>query len=532
MMRCAFSLLFVSLIACCTFGKSPRLATLYRQLDAAIAVSDKAVAEKERVIAGLKRGLRTVKGEEAYRQNLEIYRQYSAYKNDSAIAALNRSIAIAREMQRNDRVVHCQVLKALQCSKAGLYGEGLTILRNINSDSLSIADKADYYISCNHLYGELAAYSSMGDMSQSYFKMADAYRDSIYRSVSPSAAIVLTKRESQALASNDFATAFRLNDRRLAATKPGSHEYGVVAFYRYLIYSKQEKNDEACYWLAQSALCDVRNAVMDQAALWNLAERLSKDGDGERAHRYIRFAWHAAEVFGTRVRSWQILPILSVIDQNYQESISHRNTQLFILTIVIGFLALLLIAALYYVSRQRKRLNQSYVKQAEANAQLYESNQLKETYIGHFLAMCSLYIDKMELQRRHLNKLISQGNYAEAKQLTRAVEETSRQLDEFYANFDKAFLNIFPHFIDDLNTLLRPEAQIKLSRPDKLSTPVRIFALIRLGIDDSTKIAELLHYSLNTIYNYRAKMKNGALGDRNKFEEKVKMLGKVELNGR
>lgn len=162
------------------------------------------------------------------------------------------------------------------------------------------------------------------------------------------------------------------------------------------------------------------------------------------------------------------------------------------------------------------------------NDKQYESNGVKEEYIGQFLGACSHYIDKLDKLRLHVNKMVKNREYQELYSMTRSSELKEHELGELYVNFDKVFLHLFPDFVEDLNSLLKPEAQIHLTDAAKLPAMVRVFALIRLGIDDSTKIAEFLHYAVNTIYNYRAKLRNGAIGERNEFEKNVKELGTIK----
>ena len=110
-------------------------------------------------------------------------------------------------------------------------------------------------------------------------------------------------------------------------------------------------------------------------------------------------------------------------------------------------------------------------------------------------------------------------------QLSKSSELKERDIEDLYQSFDSAFLHLFPHFVEDFNALLQPEVQVHPKEKGRLTTDLRIFALIRLGIDDSSKIAEFLHYSVNTIYNYRARIKNGAIEHREQFERKVKEIG-------
>ena len=163
---------------------------------------------------------------------------------------------------------------------------------------------------------------------------------------------------------------------------------------------------------------------------------------------------------------------------------------------------------------------------SDTNLQLNESNRVKEEYIGRFLSLCSNYIDKMDALRKRVNKLAKVKNYDELMRLTKTQELRNEELDTLYNDFDSAFLHLFPNFVTDFNQLLREEEQIPVADAGKLNTSIRIFALIRLGIEDSSKIAEFLHYSVNTIYNYRAQVKNKAAGNRDDFENQVKRIGK------
>ena len=161
---------------------------------------------------------------------------------------------------------------------------------------------------------------------------------------------------------------------------------------------------------------------------------------------------------------------------------------------------------------------------------LGESNRVKEEYIGRFLSLCSLYVDKIESFRKQVNKMVKNRQYEELFRETRSTSLKERELDELYNNFDDAFLHLFPTFIEDFNALLQPAERIELTEDGHMPVSLRIFALIRIGIEDSSKIAEFLHYSVNTIYNYRARVKNGVIADRDNFERTVKKLGAQNKN--
>lgn len=345
---------------------------------------------------------------------------------------------------------------------------------------------------------------------------------------------------------NKLKEALKINDIRLSKCKKDSHEYGIVAYYRHLIYRSLKDEDMVKYWLLQSAICDVKCAINDQASLWILAEILSKEKDVERSYKYVNFSWNANKRFCTRIRGWQISPVLGTIDHNYQAELKKANHRLIFAIICVSLLVIALALLTFYVNKQKSYLSKARNELKKTNTQLEElnnklsstngmlkasndklneSNGVKEEYIGQFLGACSHYIDRLDQMRLNVNKMLKNKQYNELYSTTKSSEVKEQELEELYANFDKVFLNLFPNFVEDLNGLLKEECQIHLSSPNKLSAIVRVFALIRLGIDDSTKIAEFLHYAVNTIYNYRAKLRNGAINDRNEFEKKVRELG-------
>ena len=285
---------------------------------------------------------------------------------------------------------------------------------------------------------------------------------------------------------------------------------------------------------------------MDQASLLTLAQMLNEEGELERAYRYISFTWDCNNRFNTRMRSWQIAPILEVIDNNYKEQLHHNSQRLTLGLIILALFALALLGSLLFLHRRNKQLtvarralNDSNEQLAALNdelkatnsqlstlnSQLAEANQVKEEYIGRFLSLCSQYVDKLDNYRKMVNRKMKNKELEELFQMSKSTELKSKELNELFQNFDSVFLHLFPHFVDDFNTLLQPEMQIHPKDSNMLTTDLRIFALIRLGIDDSSKIAEFLNYSVNTIYNYRARIKNGALHNREMFERQVKCIG-------
>ena len=467
--------------------------------------------------------------------------------SDSAIHYIGRCLVLADRMGDRIRADECRLLLAYQCTESGMYHEAMDILNSIDEQRINDANnRRQYYSTLAHLYQELAYYCKVPHLQGEYYAKRDFYNrlmDTTRISMNDDEALQM--RELERFAAGDAQGALHYSDLRLKQVKEGTHPYAIVAFYRYLDYSLMGDSVQARYWVTQSALSDVENAVMDQGAMWELANLLMADGDIDRAYRYIHFAWQCANRFNTLKRNNQISPVLTDISDNYEASLKRANRLLAVLAVVASLLAALFLAILFYSNRQRKKLSiarnelsESNARLAQLNAQLSdlnsqlsetnlklgESNRVKDEYVGRFIHLCSFYIDRLDEMRKQVNKMVKGKDLNALLKFTSDSELRDKNLNELYEMFDTTFLNLFPNFVDDFNALLRPECRITLPEPGTLNTDIRIFALIRLGIEDSSRIAEFLHYSVNTIYNYRAKVKNGAIGDRDAFEAQVKEI--------
>lgn len=542
-------LAFCITLSLCAAAQTDSITALLTRLDKALDSSDKYITAHERDINALRSELGGTRVPlERYQLDMRLFRLYSSFQNDSAVAFLNRAVAAAREAGHDELAEYSRTLIVKQLSLTGYYTEGLSELGQIDIRKLGKEYKKDYFIAANHIYGELGNYSFEQRMKTAYYKKCDAYRDSLYVTADGNDEIWYEKRIQQLLNEDRPQEALALSNRQMRLFKPGSREYAMPAYYRHMVYSKLGERDSMVFWLAVSAICDIKNAVRDQASLWTLAGELSRDGDMERAYRYISFAWDSAQKFGTRIRSWQISPLLGNIDRLVQETSQQENRRLTALALSVSLLALLLAGLLFCIVRQRKRiaaarnelsrvngelskansrLHEVNAELTESNVKLHESNRVKEEYIGRFIGLCAQNIDKRDSMRRETVRLLKTRNIDKLMDISRSMADKEKEQSEFYAEFDNAFLSLYPDFIEQFNSLLREEERIQPASPARLNTPMRIYALIRLGIDSSQKISECLHHSLNTIYNYRAKMRNAAIGDRNEFEKQVKELGRI-----
>ncbi len=525
----------------------------FRQIDEAIAESPRFVAQREAKIASARHAFEQTSGQQKYEEGFRLYELYRPFVSDSAIYFLRQCITLAEQQGDHAASVRCRSLLAIRCSNIGLYDEALNILDSIRlGNGLDKTVLGTYYEAYNNVYGELSYYTRLDDMRRNYQEKEQHYKQLMFDNLPPTSESCLLRREQTAQAEGRLEEAMAINDEWMKTVEPGSHPYALTALYRYIEYKLQGDTTQMMYWLTESVLADIRNAAMDQGSMWELANELMISGDVDRASHYISYTSDCANRYGSRQRNWQITPLLSHIATEYKAQSERTTSQLWVTLAVISILALLLLGALFFVHRRNTQLHaaRNDLKASNAqlsmlnsqlstqkdelaalnsqlstlNAQLTESNRVKEEYIGRFMSLCAQYIDKLDNYRKMVNKKMKNKELDELFQISKSTELKEKELEELYENFDTVFLHLFPNFIDDFNALLLPEMRIHPKEENRLTTDIRIFALIRLGFEDSSKIAEFLHYSVNTIYNYRARIKNGALGNREQFEKQVKTL--------
>ena len=539
-------LCFLLFFSCYSAFAGESLDSLLNVLDKTIKEADIYVQIKENKLHELKKEARKTPpvSVERYHLNNDIYLEYKAYSSDSALHYLNENMLLARQLNDKERELNIQLELSYLLSSIGMYMEAADILNSIDRQTLPSSLLGYYYTCYEHVYFEAGAAQPRYKMFASrYAKLSHAYRDSMQVTLDPSSAIYLWLRETQLREAGKYDEALEFSDRRLAEASFGTPQYALVAYQRFRLFESMGKKDEHLYYLVLSAISDVRSAIKEQSSLMVLAQELNRKGDLKRAYDYINFSWEISQFYKTRLRSWMNITPLSMINGNYQDIIKQQNRELLIYIACVALLALLLVIALIYIYRQMKALSIAKKGLQEVNERLFslneeleevnrhlrstnlelsESNLIKEAYIARFFKLCSVYVDRLQAYRKLVNKKLQRGQVAELLKMTHLSNDiVTVEVQELYANFDSAFLHLFPNFVESLNALLLPDEQIVLKPDELLNTELRIFALIRLGIKDSSQIAELLHYSVNTIYNYRSRVKTKARVSRDDFEDLV-----------
>lgn len=535
---------------------------LLATLDSILVQTRELASQKELKIAQLKKKLSNAANlEEEFWINKMLYDESFVFNADSAMKYVDRNIQIATELKKKDWQDEWLINRSFMFAATGLLKEAGEVLEKVDSTSLSDGLKLSYYYQRSYLYSHLGQY--MGDQKQvnnkyyNEFENANKHMLALVRPKDPlywwcvASCNELSPGDSLFSALENVVLSSHHNTRLDAM-----NAYGLSNMYKRL-----GDKEKTMIYLIYSAMADLRVCNRDIASLQELSSLLYDTGDIDRAYAYMNYCLKAALLYPNRVRIINISTELDKIYANYQQRDIRWRNSLQNYLYVVTFFSIILVLALIGLYRQTKKLrksrteldsanhslNQHVVELLQmhkqlalanqelqnlnellrsANQKLQESNDVKEEYIGYVFSICSNYISKLDEYRKNINRKLKTGQFEEARQLTDNSSLTQNELKDFYANFDAIFLRVYPDFVADLNSLLRPEEQILLKDASELNTEVRIYALVRLGINDSVKIADFLHCSPQTVYNHRLRMRNKAIIPKDKFAEAVRLLGR------
>ena len=528
-------------------GYSSGADSIFDKLNEAIKNKQRYVLLKEERILNFKKiKSDDLSKEQEYNFNKTLYTEYQKFKSDSAILYIKKNLVIASELQNKDLYDLAQLQLANLYSSSGKYRESESILKSISKKTLAKSLLPTYYV----VYREFFEHYNANSVSKVYIEQIIKYRDSLLGVLNPAALNFKINQIQKNIFGRKRPIALKQLLILLKETKEEDPQYAMIAYLIGDIYEAENQFELSKKYFALSAISDIKTANKDNASLQRLALIFYEIGDVDMAYKLTQSAIEDALYCNVQFRTLLMSEIYSIINTAYLEREAQRKSELQLYLILISLLSGFLIMAVIYVYRQMKKVSrirgelfitsqklaelnkditETNSQLQERNAQLSESNHIKEEYIAHFFSLCSSYINKLENYRVILNKKAALKQFDEIHKMLKSTTLVEKELEELYENFDVIFLNLYPTFVKDFNVLLINEEQIVLKQGELLNTELRIFALIRLGITDSVKIAAFLRYSLSTIYNYRTKARNKAAVSRNDFEEAVMKIGLLPL---
>ncbi len=521
---------------------------LLREIDGIIKNRQTYGAEKEARIADLKKLLvEAASDEQRYGFCGRLFDEYRAYNLDSSFVYAQRKEELAHRLNKLDYLDDSAMNMAEVMGTTGMYKEALELLGKIDKKTLPDYLYGYYYHLYRTIYGLMGDYAVTEKAKKEYYRMTDLYRDSLLQiNASDSLGHALVMADKYIVHAR-YDEAIDMLMEYYSKPSLDDHAQAMITYTISEGYRLKGDKQGQKHYLALSAIADLKSAVKEYVSLRKLASLVYEAGDIDRAYNYLKCSLEDATLCNARLRTLEISQVFPIIDQAYQLKTKRQQQEMKVSLICISLLSVFLLVAIFFVYKQMKKvaaarrevvdtntllqelneeLHDSNSQLKEMNHTLSEANYIKEEYIGRYMDQCSTYLDKMDLYRRSLNKIAAAGRVEELYKAIKSSQFLDEELKEFYANFDVTFLQLFPSFVEEFNALLTEPMQPKPG--EQLNTELRIFALIRLGITDSTKIAQFLRYSVTTIYNYRTRVRNKAVGERDEFEAKVMQIGKVE----
>lgn len=543
---------FCLLIACINNVYSSKYATdsLLLKLDQVIKERPAYIEQKKHKLNELKARLNLcVSDSDRFSVLGNLLDEYRSFNTDSSLYVARERNQVAIRLNKQEFIDNARMNTAEIMGTAGMYKETIDLMQNIHIASLPDYLHNYYYHIYRTVYGLMADYAVTDQEKKLYSTITDRYRDSLLLTNDKNSLTHLLIQGDQHNVRGEYEKAIELLSNYYRQDQQDSHTIAICAYTLSESYRLKGDTENQKIFLAISAIGDMESGVREYISLRKLAVLLFQEGEIDRAYSYLKLCMDDAVACNARLRILEILEIFPIINDVYQAKVEKQQGQMKWALVSISLLSVFLLLAIFYVKKQMKRIAAARREVVEANSRLKELNEelhhsnerlkeanhsiaensyLKEEYIGRYMDQCSVYLEKMDNYRRSLGKIAASGNVEELYKNIKSTKFIDGELKEFYANFDNTFLQLFPSFVEDFNALLTEGEQIYPKGNERMTTELRIFALIRLGITDSVKIAQFLRYSVTTIYNYRTKVRNKAAADRDLLERKIMEIGKSQ----
>ena len=462
-----------------------------------------------------------------YNIYLQLYDEYKSFNYDKAFYYAHKLQQTGYLLKDPAKIAYGKLKFAFISLSSGMFKETFDSLKTVNVNLLSTDAKKEYYFLNARTYYDLADFDKDNYYTPNYNKWAAKYIDSATALCNPNSFEYIYYKGLWMLKTGNTDGAITNLKELINKYKLPDHQFAITASTLSDIYIRKDQPDSAIRLLIVAAMADVRSSTKEAAAMTNLAQLLYKSGDVKNAYVYIKKAMDDAIFYGARQRKLQVSAILPVIASDRINNEEEQKRALIFYASLLTLLALMVIvfAIIIYKQLQKLKIADKIILETnhtleKSNIELNEANKIKEEYIGYYFNLISEYINKLDKFKRSVDNKLTTKRFDDIRVLVNNINLT-KEREELFINFDKAFLKIFPNFVNGYNELFSEENRVKLLPNQLLNTDLRIFALVRLGISDTEKIAHILEYSVNTIYNYKARIKSKSNIHNDEFEHAI-----------
>jgi hypothetical protein len=515
---------------------------LYKQLDAALAQRAYYVELKEKSLNDIKQGAKYVTSNE---DKLKLYEQlaneYKAYEYDSAMTYVNKGLILAQKSNNIFFNKRFQLSQTRLLITRGFYAEAKEILQKIEPKEEPRDYQFLYYYTMYGLYNNWSTYCENNEFSKNYdLKKVEYLKKAIELSPKKDAFYYYLMGELYYFSNhpNNNKT-IQYYKKALSMEKANSHLHAMTAFALSEIYQKANNLELMEHYLLVAAISDITSATKENVALQDIALFIYKHKTRSlnKAQEYINLSLEDAYTYKSRLRRIEISSKLQLITNAYTDDIKTTNRLLNIALLVIILLLLGVGISSLFIRKKNRLLKQKKdeITATSAkmeilneqlhliNAELKNTNQKRERLVKVYIDLSYKNIERNQKLRTLAIRKIKANQSKELLSLLSSSSSTERENKEFLTEFDKSFLALYPTFVNELNQQLTESAHIQLKENGEMPPILRVCALLRLGITESSKIAGILSYSPQTVYNYRSLLKNNAI-DKEHFEENVLRL--------
>lgn len=496
------------------------------QLDAEIAKRGSYLARKDSVIRDLKNKLVAVPATDDERQfclTSRIYQEYKSFQYDSAYHYASRSLYWAERLKDKDKILSANGNLLFCFFSGGAFKEAADIAGNVPLEGTSPAARGEFYALCTRLYSDMYNYARVDDLRLRYQKNIISYRDSVLRLLPDTS---YTYQEMRALFGLDLSVEERIRAcQHLMEIAGTRHQKAIITSNLASLYLLQKDTLQAMDYLVDAAVFDLQEGIMETTAKTELARCLYAMGDYNVANRYVHIALEEANFYNASHRIVSINAILPIIEEAYLATITGQRDNLKKYLMLVSLLSVVALAGILLIYWQKRKLKTAGRAIEQQSRTLKELNEIKDAYIMQAICAKSDYLDKTDAILKKADYRIRSKQFTD---LNRIFGEFNlkEERKNLYLSFDQTFLMLFPSFIEEFNRLFEEKDRFQVDGGPGLTTELRIFALIRLGITENEEIARFLNLSVNTIYTYKAKIKSKSLVPKEDFDEYIKRIPK------
>lgn len=508
---------------------------LLELLDSYIEKRDVYAKQKEEKLKQLKLRLRTADNNAARLAILDkIYREYYTYRYDSALVYADRGLALSQSDNDAYFTMLNRINRAAVLSTGGLYSQSEALLNKIGKEGVPPRLRQYYYYTFTWLYNYWESFCDKSEFKDDLHKKKHHYlKLTVSATSNDNTALHAYLNAELAFMENPLGkNVLSLYTTALMHSPVNSRVHASAAYCIARYYREIGKTPLYEKYIIEAAISDMVCPLKENLALQEFSTYLyKKDAKyADHAARYIYCSMEDAKFYNNRLRMLEISNILPIIATANQEALAHKERIVRGVLAVVSFMSLVLFAMAIFgykqnkwLARSRREIRSQNRQLTELNEKLIATNHRRETYMRLFMDISAVYIRKLIEYRKLVSRKIKANQAADLLKTINSYKLAEEEATTFYTRFDRAFIELYPGFVDELNALLMPEAQIELPSSNSLTTEARIYALMRLGVTDSQEIATLLFYSTQTIYNYKSAMRTRAI-NRDTFDEDISRL--------